>query len=92
MSLQLLVFIGLVINPLLNLFPLLGKDAVVLQDSLFDNVGCCLEFLMTLLSICLDPSDLHAVGPPLPLSIVHLKKWISKANKKPYICFLPHWR
>ena len=37
---------------------------------------------MVLLSICLNPSNLSAMGPPFNFCIIYLKKWISKAKQE----------
>ena len=60
------------IDPILDLLPLLGKDPIVLQDSLLNLVGGNQDLLTALLGVCFNSPDLSAVSSPLPLSIVHL--------------------
>ena len=69
--------------------PLLREDAIVFHNRLLDPVGGQQDLLVILFGIHLNLMDLSTMGPPLPFCVIHLKKWISMANKKPYVCFLP---
>ena len=62
------------VDPVMRHLPLLGKDDVVLLDSMLDYVGHCQHLLTVLLSICLNPMDLGCVGSPFHLSIIHLQE------------------
>ena len=53
--------------------PLLREDKVVLLDGILDHVGCCQDLLSMLLGVRFDTTDLCHMGPPLHLSIVHLR-------------------
>ena len=71
----------------MSLLPLVGKDPIVGHHGLFDPIGHCQNLLTTLLSVCLNPEDLCPMGIPLPLCVINLEKNVSRATKRPYICF-----
>ena len=83
------MFVNPTINPLIGQLPLVGEDTIVLHHHLLDLIGHGQDLLTILLNIHFNLPDLYTMGPLLLLHVVHLKKCISKANKKPYICFLP---
>ena len=77
------------IDMFLGLFPFLGEMTIVQQDRLLNVVGDDLGVLLSLFALLIDLGNLCTMGPPLSLCIIHLKEWISKVIKTPYICSLP---
>ena len=76
-SLQKKVFLCMMIDLIMGQFPLLSKDLVVLQDHLLNLVGSGQDLLSVFLSVCLNPSDLGAMGSPLNFHVVYLWEGIS---------------
>ena len=87
LSLEEKKFLQMMINLVMYHLPLPREDTIVLHDCLLDSVHSRQGLLMVLLSISLNPTDLSPMSPPLLFRVIDLEKNVSRATKRPYICF-----
>ena len=73
-SLEEKMIFQMTINLIVCYLPLFGEDTVVPHYCLRYLICCHQGFLMTLLSVCLNPSNLCPMGIPLLFCIIHLRE------------------
>ena len=71
----------------MSLLPFIGEDSIVGHHRLFNPVCCCQDLLTLLFGICFNLTDLSPMGIPLPFHIINLERNVSRAIKRPYVCF-----
>ena len=62
------------VDPVMGHLPLFGEDHVVLLNGVLDHIGHGQHFLLILLGIRFNPTDLGSVGSPFHLCVVHLQE------------------